>query len=173
MKMKRLITKSTSLLLAWALESRPERTRTLARIVKTVTRLQIWANCWKWFTYIVRHASSGKKNTFLPFLCCCTADAQIGAGIHQLYNNVSLVHFLTACRHTIVVHLRQKNLLLASSLYYTVLIGYYDYIVTKLPKIGSYDCSQITFYYSRIIALWQFSACDYFRAVSRGSHNIQ
>ena len=108
MKMKRLITKSTSLLLAWALESRPERTRTLARIVKTVTRLQIWANCWKWFTYIVRHASSGKKNTFLPFLCCCTADAQIGAGIHQLYNNVSLVHFLTACRHAIVVHLRQK-----------------------------------------------------------------
>ena len=38
--------------------------------------------------------------------------------------------------------------------YNTVLIGYYDYHpVTKSPKIGSYDCSQIPFYYSRIIAL--------------------
>ena len=45
--------------------------------------------------------------------------------------------------------------------------------VTKWPEIGSYVCSQIPFYYSRIIALWQLSACDYFLAVSRGSHNIR
>ena len=55
----------------------------------------------------------------------------------------------------------------------TVLIGYYDYPpVTKFPKIGYCDCSQIPFYYSRIISLWQLSACQYFLAVSRGSHNI-
>ena len=36
----------------------------------------------------------------------------------------------------------------------TVLIAYYDYHpVSKSPKIGSYDCSQIPFYYFRIIAL--------------------
>ena len=56
----------------------------------------------------------------------------------------------------------------------TVLIGYYDYHpVTKSPKIGCYDSSQIPVYYSRIFALWQLSACDYFLAVSRGSHNIR
>ena len=31
---------------------------------------------------------------------------------------------------------------------------------------------QIPCYYSIIISLWQLSACDYFLAVSRGSHNI-
>ena len=56
----------------------------------------------------------------------------------------------------------------------TVIIGYYGYHpVTKSPKIWSYDCSQTPFYYSRIIALWQLSACDYFLALSRGSHNIR
>ena len=36
----------------------------------------------------------------------------------------------------------------------TMLVGYYDYHpVTKSPKIGTYDCSKIPFYYSRIISL--------------------
>ena len=115
MKMKLLITKSTSLLLAWALESRPQRTHphahALAQTVKTATRLATvaGANCCKWFTIYCQTCKQWKKEyIFCHFLCCCTADAQIGAGIHQLYNNVSLVHFLTACRHAIVVHLRQK-----------------------------------------------------------------
>ena len=43
----------------------------------------------------------------------------------------------------------------------TVIIGYCDYHpVTKLPNIGCCDYSQTSFYYSRIIALWQLSACD-------------
>ena len=56
----------------------------------------------------------------------------------------------------------------------TVLIGYCDYHpVTKWPRIGCCDYSQMSFYYSRIIALWQLSACDYFLAESRGRHNIR
>ena len=49
----------------------------------------------------------------------------------------------------------------------TVLIGYYDYHpVTKSPKIGSYDC---LFHFITL----EISPCDYFLAVSRGSHNIR
>ena len=36
------------------------------------------------------------------------------------------------------------------------------YPVTKLPKIGYCDYSQMSFWYSRIISQWQLSACDYF-----------
>ena len=44
------------------------------------------------------------------------------------------------------------------------------------PESGTvtvFQMSQIPFYYSRIIALWQLSACDYLLAVSWGSHNIR
>ena len=42
-------------------------------------------------------SSSGEKNQFGHFCCCCTADSQTGAGRHQLYNNGSLVLHSTAC----------------------------------------------------------------------------
>ena len=50
----------------------------------------------------------------------------------------------------------------------TVLIGYCDYHpVTKLPKIGCCD------YFSNVPNVLLLSPCDYFLAVSRGSHNIR
>ena len=42
-------------------------------------------------------AKQWKKEQVWPFVGCCTAYSQTDAGIHQLYNNSSLVLFSTVC----------------------------------------------------------------------------
>ena len=44
-------------------------------------------------------SSNGKK--VCPFCCCCTADSQTDAGLHELYNNTPMVFFplLNQYRH--------------------------------------------------------------------------